>query len=147
MCAPFVVPRKDGHRRLIFDTREANHHFAPPPYSQSLSSLQMSPGTAQYKAQGDIECCFYQLRLPHWFGQFFGHLPIARKYLPRWLQSCIDTSADDVVEFHLLVVPMRWNWAVWFVQQMLEHLLPDEAGETTLRHLPPQLCCFGFVTA
>ena len=34
---------------------------------------------------------------------------------------------------------MGWNWAVWFVQQMLEHLLPDEAGETTLRHLSPTL--------
>ena len=40
-------------------------------------------------------------------------------------------------EFHLLVVPMGWNWRVWFVQQMLEHLLLDEAGETTLRHLSP----------
>ena len=39
----------------------------------------------------------------------------------------------------MLKVPMGWDWAVWFVQQMLEHLLPDEAGETTLRHLsPPQ---------
>ena len=43
----------------------------------------------------------------------------------------------DVVEFHLLVAPMGWNWAVWFVQQMLEHLIPYEAGETTLRHLLP----------
>ena len=45
--------------------------------------------------------------------------------------------AGEVVEFHLLVVPMGWNCAVWFVQQMLEHLRPDEAGETTLRHLSP----------
>ena len=67
--APFVVPKKDVCQRLIFDTREANHHFAPPPYtplagSQSLSSLQLLAGTALFKAQGDIECCFYQLRLP-----------------------------------------------------------------------------------
>ena len=32
---------------------------------------------------------------------------------------------------------MGWNWAVGFLQRMLEHLLPDEAGETTLRHLSP----------
>ena len=32
---------------------------------------------------------------------------------------------------------MGWTWAVWFVQQMLEHLLPDDAGESTLRHLSP----------
>ena len=51
MVAPFLVPKKDGCQRLIFDTREANHNPAPPPYtplagSQSLSSLQLPPGTA-----------------------------------------------------------------------------------------------------
>ena len=46
-------------------------------------------------------------------------------------------SAGAVVKFHLLVVSMGWNWAVWFVQQMFEHLLPDEPGETTLRHFSP----------
>ena len=51
--APFVVPKKDGRQRLIFDTREANHHFAPPPYtplagSQSLSSPQLPRGTALF---------------------------------------------------------------------------------------------------
>ena len=30
------------------------------------------------------------------------------------------------------MVPTGCNWAVWFVQQMFEHLLLDEAGETTL---------------
>ena len=75
--APFLVPKKDGQQRFLFDTREANHHFAPPPYtplagSQSLSSLQLPLGTALFEAQGDIGCCFYQLRLPHCLGQFFG---------------------------------------------------------------------------
>ena len=77
------------------------------------------------------------LRLPHWLGQFFGLPPIARKHLPRWLQSHLGPSSGDVVEFHLWVVPMGWNWAVWFAQQMLEHVLPDEAGESKLRHLSP----------
>ena len=141
--APLVVPKKkDGHQHLIIDTREANHHFSPPPYtplagSRSLSSLQLPPGTALFKAKKDIQCCFHLLRLPHWLGQFFGLLPFARRQLPRWLQSCVNTSTCDVVEFHFLVVPMAWNWAVWFVQQMLEHLLPNEAGEKTLRHLSP----------
>ena len=49
----FVVPKKDCCQLLIFDTREANHHFAPPPCtplagSQSLSSLQLQPGTALF---------------------------------------------------------------------------------------------------
>ena len=36
-----------------------------------------------------------------------------------------------------MVVSVGWNWAVWFLQQILEHLLPDEAGETILRHVSP----------
>ena len=41
------------------------------------------------------------------------------------------------VEFHLVVIPMGWTWAVWFAQQMSEQLLPDEADEANLRHLSP----------
>ena len=40
----------------------------------------------------------------------------------RTKHSRLDTSVGDVVVFHLLVVPMGWNWAVCFVQQMLEQL-------------------------
>ena len=69
-------------------------------------------------------------------GQFLGLPPIARKHLPRWLQSRLGTSVGDVVELHLSVLPMGWNWAAWFAQQMLEHVLLDEAGETTLSPTP-----------
>ena len=49
--------------------------------------------------------------------------PNCEKAPSGWLQSCINTSAGAVVEFHLLVVPMRWNWAVlfnrcWNISQM-----------------------------
>ena len=37
---------------------------------------------------------------------------------------------------------MDWNWAIWFVQKMLEHVFPDEAGETTLRQMNPQHTCW-----
>ena len=78
-----------------------------------------------------------RLRLLANENKFFGLPPIARRHMPRWLQSCANTSGGKVVEFHVLAVPMGWNRAVWFVQQMLEHLLPDEVGETNLRHLLP----------
>ena len=72
-----------------------------------------------------LSVVFTSVRYHTGLGQFFG------------LQSFVNTSAGEVVEFHLLVVPMGWNWAVWIVQQMLEHLEPDGAGETTLRNLSP----------
>ena len=99
----------------MFDTCEANHHFAPPPYtplagSQSLSSLQLPLGTALFKAQGDIECCFTSFGNHSW-----GSSSVFRQmrenihrvgYRVAW-----DTSVGDVVEFHSLLVPMGWNWA------------------------------------
>ena len=95
-----MVPNKEKSQRLIFDTREANHHFAQPTYthlagSQSLSSLQLPPRTALFEAQGDIQCYFY------WLGQFFGLPPNARKHLPPRLQRCVNTSAGEVMEYHL----------------------------------------------
>ena len=55
--APFVVPKKDGRQQLMFDTREAKHHFAPPPYTplasnQSLSSLKLLLGTTLFRGPG-----------------------------------------------------------------------------------------------
>ena len=122
-------------KQITISRRRHTHHLLA---VRVLSSLQFPPCTALFKAQGDIECCFLPASATTLFGNsFFGLPPIARKYLPRWLQSRLDTSVGDIVEFHPLVVPMGWNWAVWFVQQMLEDLLPDEAGETALGHLSP----------
>ena len=36
--APFGVPKNDGRQRLFLDTREANHHFAPPPHTTCRQS-------------------------------------------------------------------------------------------------------------
>ena len=49
---------------MIFDTREANHHFAQTPYtplasSQMLASLQLPAHATLFKAQGDLECLFF----------------------------------------------------------------------------------------
>ena len=104
LCAKGLLP-KNGRQRLIFDTRETHHLFAQPPYthlagSQSLSSLHLPPHATLFRPRVMLSV-FYQLRLPHWLGRLFGLPPIARKHLPRWLQSCANTSAGEVVEFHL----------------------------------------------
>ena len=113
--ALLLFQRKDGRLRLIFDTREANHHFAPPPYtplagSQSLSSLQLPAGAALFRHRvvftsfghgtgwglvGDGSLVWRQLR---------------EKHLPRWLQSCVNTSMADVVwDSNCWWVPIGWN--------------------------------------
>ena len=72
------------------------------------------------------------------FGQSFGLPSISKKYLPRWLQNRVNASAREVVEFHLLVVPMGWNW---FVQQMLEHVVAKRLCDTSHQLHIGQFCC------
>ena len=143
-CSFCCSKNKDGCQRLIFDNREANHDFAQPPYtsqagSQSLSSLQLPPNNRTFQGPRVILSAVFT-NFGHRTGwdssSVFRQLreSIYRVgYRVAWTLH----SVGDIVEFHLFVVPMGWNWAVCFVQQMLEHLLPDEAGETTLRHLSP----------
>ena len=69
--ALFVVPKKDGPQRLIFWTLvkqiiTLRSHHARPLWAVRA---QLPPHATLFNAQGDIECCFYQLELPHWLGQ------------------------------------------------------------------------------
>ena len=132
--APFVVPKNDGRQRLIFDTRQANK--SPFTFLQRQRTLRLQAVKVSRRCSYLWARLFSRLRVTlsvaftkcgyqvGWLGQFFGLSPIARRHLPRWLQGRVDSPPSDVVEFHSVVVPMDWNWAVWFVQQMLEHLLP-----------------------
>ena len=60
----FMVGRKDGMLRLIFDTRRPNCHFTPPPATElasgeALSDLELEAGAAVALRSGDVEVCFY----------------------------------------------------------------------------------------
>ena len=44
-------------------------------------------------------------------------------FLPSWLRRRLQVSVDDMLHFRMKVVPMGWNWAVWFMQQAMEHTI------------------------
>ena len=83
----FCVLRKDDLLRLIFDTRRCNAWFAEPPHvelasGESLADLMTEAGHDLFGAQGYVEVCFYQYRLPSWLRRYFALPPIQAKFLP-----------------------------------------------------------------
>ena len=71
--------RAKKKRRSPASDREANHHVAPPPshttcmQSEFVVTSAATGNDTHLKAHGDIECCFYSLRLPQWLGHFLAH--------------------------------------------------------------------------
>ena len=59
----FVVPKKQGKRRLIFDTRRVNQHFRRPwhcalPTPSSWAGLQLPDNSAYHMVQTDVGTAF-----------------------------------------------------------------------------------------
>ena len=81
-CGLFVVPKKNGSLRLIWDTRQSNLWFEAPPATslapgEALAALELPLGFSTASApSGDVGRCFYQYSLPA------GLPTIARRYLP-----------------------------------------------------------------
>ena len=65
----FVVPKKLGKQRLIFDTRRVNQHFRRPwhcalPTPASWAGLQLPVDSTYHMAQTDVNTAFYCILAP-----------------------------------------------------------------------------------
>ena len=65
----FVVPKKLGKQRLIFDTRRVNQHFRRPwhcalPAPSSWAGLQLPADSAYHMVQTDVTTAFYRILAP-----------------------------------------------------------------------------------
>ena len=72
----FVVPKKLGKQRLIFDTRRVNQHFWRPwhcvlPTPASWAGLQLPSDSAYHMAQTDVNTAFYRILAPNGMSEFF----------------------------------------------------------------------------
>ena len=123
-CGLFVVKKKDGRQRLIFDTRRSNLHFRVPPYTslcsgEALASLRCPLPGPCWLREADVECCFYQFALPKQLRRFFGLPPVSVSKLSRATREkfCSHLSGDQNLRVRARVVPMGWSWAVHLVQE------------------------------
>eukprot|EP00959_Pyramimonas_sp_CCMP1952_P410021 8593112-Pyramimonas_sp.AAC.1 len=90
----FLVKKKSGAQRIIFDTRVANCRFVDPPSTRlpspsAFASLEAEGGPV-YVASGDRDVAFYHMQLPKGMEHMFS--------LP-----CIDSSY--LQKFHMPGVP------------------------------------------
>ena len=69
--------------------------------------------------------------LIRWVRAASGLPAVPHAALPRGLQCKDHSNADGTVNFRLRVVPMGWAWAVWFIQNGIEHVLDSFVGLTT----------------
>ena len=65
----FFVKKKTGKLRIIFDTRDVNNLFRPPPTTRlptaaAFSRLESGGVDEIWFAAGDIEDCFYHIGMP-----------------------------------------------------------------------------------
>ena len=72
----FLVAKKSGAQKIMFDTRWANQGFPPPPRTQlptaaAFSKLEGAECDVRYFNAGDIQNAFYAIGIPDDLGDSF----------------------------------------------------------------------------
>ena len=122
----FVVPKKTGKQRLIFDTSRVNPHCRRPwhcvlPTLASWAGLQFTSDSAYHMAQTDVNTAFFRILAPTGMSEYF--------ILPRVSTQLLLREGVDVPD-HLLhlsdvspqlqVLALGFSWALYFCQKMVE---------------------------
>lgn len=135
VVTPFMVSKKGGSQRLVFDCRRVNRYFPKAPYTEigaaaSFANLEVPPGQKLYNASADVKACFYQCGIGPELADFFSLLDVAADEaydigLSHFNDGSPILPQDEAVT-NLIVTPIGFRWAFWFVQRM--HLLLVEGS-------------------
>ena len=123
----FFVGKKGNKQRLVFDCRRTNQRFCHAPFteigcSEAFSSIEVPSGQCLYSASADVVSCFYQCGIPVELSEFFcldgisGAEALAIGFRTNLDGTPILGSEAELFPA-LLVLPMGWGWAFWFVQR------------------------------
>ena len=123
---PFFVIKKNGKFRLVLDCRQTNQMFKPPPdiamsAGYTFGQLAMEEDQTLSVAQSDIRDYFYSIGLPEYLLPYFC-LPAIRPNLLR--DRCAELSGvgdEEKIYPQMRVIPMGWNWAMYFAQRIHQH--------------------------
>ena len=122
----FVVPKKPGEQRLIFDTRRVNQHFRRPwhcvsPAPASWAGLQLPIDSAYHMAHTDVNTAFHRILALSGMSEYFILPSVSTQLLlregdkvPDHLRHLSDVSPQ------LQVLAMGFSWAFSFRQKMVE---------------------------
>ena len=126
----FFVPKSNGKLRMVLDTRGVNTMFIDPPKTElptpaAIASLETPAGHRVHLAQADIENAFYGMMVPPALRTFFS-LPPVRAGLVKKTAEFGGSPARLLLPL-LKVMPMGWNWSLYFCQSALMQAV-REAG-------------------
>ena len=150
IITPFFVIKKNQRLRLVLDCRATNQLFRPPPdiamaAGYSFGQLELSSKDTMYVAQSDIKDYFYSIGLPSYLYPFFSLPPIRPGKLRDRIPDLQGMAESDTIFPQMRVVPMGWNWAMYFAQRIHQHQVMIGAGLEATQILadgrpPPDLC-------
>ena len=122
----FVVPKKQGKQRFIFDTRRVNQHFRRPwqcmlPTLACWAGFQLPIDPTNHMAQTSVNTAFCRILAPPGMSEYFMLPSVSTQILlregvnvPDHLRHLPDVSPQ------LQVLAMGFSLALYFCQKMLE---------------------------
>jgi len=122
----FVVPKKKGKLRLIFDTRAANLKFRPPahaslPTAAAWTGLEVPGDEDLVLRQVDVNNAFYRIAVPDGMEDYFVLPRVSREELARLLDDGLDELPETrYLSPKLLVLAMGFSGSLYFCQRMVE---------------------------
>ena len=135
----FLVKKKGGRQRLIFDCRRSNCHFTDPTpiklaTGDSIGRLETGRTPLYYFASADLANAFYTMSMPQNLRQFFGLRSLTAAEAGVDEINGVKVGPGQLVHPRIAVVPMGWSWAMYWCQHINEHLC-EEAGLTSEERL------------
>lgn len=139
-----TVSKGKGRQRLVWDMRQANARFRPPPRVRlgsigALASLELGEPGFCAAAATDVPNFFYSLRMPSGFESYVVlegvDFDCVRRILESEGQDCSHWEAD-ADSFGCRCLPMGFSWAPLLAQSVLEHVVAQAglSGESELLH-------------
>ncbi|MCP2504969.1 MAG: hypothetical protein NLN65_06720, partial [Candidatus Poseidoniaceae archaeon] len=131
----FFVAKKNGSLRLIFDTRVLNQDFIEPahtalPSGSAFSNIDMPEDKNFVFGSFDIQNAFYVLGIPLDLAERFSLPAISNRHVGLSHVHNTPISSSEVLLPCLKVLPMGWNWSLYFCQSF--------ATNVVARHVPVQ---------
>ena len=117
----FLVQKKSGHIRIIFDTRVLNTKFKDPPSTSlpsaaAFSNIEVPQGGVLQLGSADITNAFYGMSVLEDLSRLFTLPSIRAKYLDASAFGGRAFAPDDVLLPCLRVLPMGWSWSLHLCQ-------------------------------
>ena len=143
----FFVRKKGDRLRLILDCRHSNLHFRVPDSVQlctgeSLGCLEVGAHESLEVDGADLRDAFYHLLLPVEVRRYFCMRRATAGSVGLETLNGEALHPGRLLRPRVRVVPMGWNWALWWCQRIHEQIitrsgLPDAERLVDRRPAPP----------